>query len=424
MIHPQSRPPIRALRLARGLTQAQLAGDDFTKGFVSQLESGRTRLSLRAAQVLAGRLGVAVDDLIGTDTRVTTRDLDIVRAERELAAGDPGAALRLARGLPIEGGHRGRILRLQGRALLALDRASEALRPLDTALVEFRARAQRDLAVRTLYDIALAHARLDESDEGLVVGLECLRALEAGDLIDRTLELQVRTFLGATYVRRGDFALADAQMERAVELARDVTSFEAQAQLYAGLAQTAHDRGDPGQAEVFWSRSLEALEHLGREQAVAETWSNLALTRIEQGRLPEAREALANADELASRLNHVRLRAYLEVARAKIALADRRNVEAEAIADSVARDRNARPRARIEALLLIADSLAARKVPKQRVVTAYEAALAAAVNEPAGDRARILRQLADALEAANDTARALERMREALELLRPTRTRN
>jgi transcriptional regulator with XRE-family HTH domain len=53
------------LRQTNGLTQAQLAGADFSHGYVSLVESGRTRISLRAAGILASRLGVPLAVLLG-----------------------------------------------------------------------------------------------------------------------------------------------------------------------------------------------------------------------------------------------------------------------------------------------------------------------------------------------------------------------
>src|SRR5437867_1353383 len=49
---------IRSLRTAKGLTQAQVAEPNYTKAYISMLESGRTRASMKAlehiAAVLAG----------------------------------------------------------------------------------------------------------------------------------------------------------------------------------------------------------------------------------------------------------------------------------------------------------------------------------------------------------------------------------
>ena len=46
------------------MTQAQLAGRDFSKGFVSLVETGRARASLRAAQLFAERLRVPLAELV------------------------------------------------------------------------------------------------------------------------------------------------------------------------------------------------------------------------------------------------------------------------------------------------------------------------------------------------------------------------
>jgi transcriptional regulator with XRE-family HTH domain len=54
---------IRLRRQARGLTQSQL-GYPFTKGFVSEVERGRSLPSLRALTFLAGRLDVPISELL------------------------------------------------------------------------------------------------------------------------------------------------------------------------------------------------------------------------------------------------------------------------------------------------------------------------------------------------------------------------
>ena len=55
---------IRDRRHARGLTQSQL-GDPFTKGFVSEVERGKSLPSLRALSFLADRLEVPLSELLG-----------------------------------------------------------------------------------------------------------------------------------------------------------------------------------------------------------------------------------------------------------------------------------------------------------------------------------------------------------------------
>src|ERR671921_986861 len=49
---------LRQLRVAAGLTQSELAGDRFSKEYVSQIERGKTRPTAETVEWLAGRLGV------------------------------------------------------------------------------------------------------------------------------------------------------------------------------------------------------------------------------------------------------------------------------------------------------------------------------------------------------------------------------
>ncbi len=54
---------LRELRLAAGLTQAELAGRRFSHAYVSVLEAGRREPSRAAVDYFAQRLGVAVEEL-------------------------------------------------------------------------------------------------------------------------------------------------------------------------------------------------------------------------------------------------------------------------------------------------------------------------------------------------------------------------
>src|SRR5438046_9309745 len=49
---------LRQLRVSAGLTQSELAGDRFSKEYVSQIERGKTRPTRETIEWLAARLGV------------------------------------------------------------------------------------------------------------------------------------------------------------------------------------------------------------------------------------------------------------------------------------------------------------------------------------------------------------------------------
>src|SRR4030088_3117650 len=56
---------VREARRERGMSQAQLAGEELTKGFISQVESNLVRPSVRSLQIIAARLGKSLDYFLG-----------------------------------------------------------------------------------------------------------------------------------------------------------------------------------------------------------------------------------------------------------------------------------------------------------------------------------------------------------------------
>jgi tetratricopeptide (TPR) repeat protein len=63
---------LRAARLARKLTQSQLARPDFSVSYVSAIERGQIHPSLRALEIFAQRLGLSSSDLL---SKQTTQDI-------------------------------------------------------------------------------------------------------------------------------------------------------------------------------------------------------------------------------------------------------------------------------------------------------------------------------------------------------------
>src|SRR5215204_5266320 len=74
---------IRTARLAAGLTQQELAGDRYTKAYISALELGHAKPSMAALNYLAPRLGTTPDRLLTDHAGRWTR----VDADLHLAAG-------------------------------------------------------------------------------------------------------------------------------------------------------------------------------------------------------------------------------------------------------------------------------------------------------------------------------------------------
>src|SRR5689334_17657119 len=125
---------LRQLRVAAGLTQSELAGDRFSKEYVSQIERGKTRPTVDTIDWLAGRLGVDAGFLangVATDERA--------RLESQLSRAE--ALVQAAEG--IEG-------------------MAEASAEFESLLVAIRAAGLDELQVRVLTGLARVQMRLGD----------------------------------------------------------------------------------------------------------------------------------------------------------------------------------------------------------------------------------------------------------------------
>jgi tetratricopeptide (TPR) repeat protein len=425
VVHQKAKGPIdpglgnkiRELRIARGMTQAGLAGPDFSKGFISLLETGRTRASLRAAQILAGRLGVEVTDLVSAPS-TDRQDLEfmLLRAEQELRAGQPKTALDISAKWTAKasGILRARFQRLHARALIETARSTDAVRLLDEALRSFRSLGAKEFVARTLYDLARAHIRLHAFGEAVRFALEAEQAIGRGDVIDRTLELEIHQFLASAYHSTGDINSAQVRSERAREMAEDAADPAALAKLYQSLSLTRYEEGDKEAALAYARKAIEAHDALGQQERVAETWNTLGWLFIKREHYAKASEALDRAEALAKEHRIVLLGPWISLNRAALALARGQYREARDLAEAAASGKNTRLRSR--ALLLVARAMDSAGGSLAEVRRAFEEAIAAHKDESPREQARAHQAYADALAGRKQPADAYAEARKASEL--------
>ena len=423
-IDPSVGRKVRKLRLLRGMTQASLAEPDFTKAFISHLENGRTRASLRAAGLIAQRLGVPVTELLATPAPRDQAlvELRLLESERELGAGRVTSALELARSVrsPRQGLLRAQQLRAEGRALLQLGRPQEAVPHLREAAALFARAGHQDLHARALFDLAYAQASLDAPGEALTLVLAVERALTERTIVDRTLELQVQSLLAGIYGRIGDLASADQHATTAAQIAEDVVDPTALETLYATLLTVREQQGDLEGALVYARKGVELQESVGRERAAGVAWSNVAWVCIQRQQFSRAESALARGDAIAKRRQDPRLAAQLVLTRARLELARRDPVRAKRLATEAAAIPEARPALRAAAALVFAQATAASGVRLPALRAAFERALRAHAGEPPGKIARVHELYGDALAQAGRGDEAYRHAQKARGLERRT----
>ena len=182
---------LRLLRVAAGLTQTELAGDRFSKEYVSQIERGKTRPTESTIAWLADRLGVDAALLssgISTEERAKV-EASLARAEALSAANQFDDALEAYRDVrpSVEGtGARSLELRaLTGEAwaLQEVGQVKEAIELLlrGRELVERGGFSDLDLA-DVLYRLAVCRYKLSSVSTAIALFDEALSLAERSGL--------------------------------------------------------------------------------------------------------------------------------------------------------------------------------------------------------------------------------------------------
>src|SRR5262245_64568529 len=144
---------LRQLRVAAGLTQSDLAGDRFSKEYVSQIERGKTRPTPQTLEWIAERLGVDASYLETGQTWEEYAEVEaaVARAEAAVEGQRFDEVLEALEGII----HSPEARELEYRALLAESWARMSQGELRPALDQL-ARARELSEDSGLYDVARA----------------------------------------------------------------------------------------------------------------------------------------------------------------------------------------------------------------------------------------------------------------------------
>ncbi len=294
---------LREARLARGLTQAQLARGLATKGFISQIECNRATPSLPKLRVIAERLGQPLSYFV-TDQH--PQQLTLLRKSAQLAvrADEPAQALDIlaeASNLPATANERADLQRIRGVALSELRQNAEALSTLQDAA-----------ATAPVDDPELNAAIYAEIGTVLQIEERFNAAIEASrralDWLDRCrhadpeLRARVLTNLGSSSFRLGQQSEAMAFYVRALDAATDAESLLRIANAHMALGVAARAVGELDRALDHCSRALELHSRIRHQRTANRILNNIGDVHYAAGRKREAaqfqRQCLEQAREL------------------------------------------------------------------------------------------------------------------------------
>lgn len=310
---------LRQYRQRAGLTQAQLAGDQYTGAYVSALENGLVRASMKALTYLSGRLDVSVEQLL-TD-RVPRWDR--LEADLQLASGDWQTAVdrytSLIEGKPSRA-DAAQLLRGRAEAYCRLRQPREAIADATSAYEELHQLGHHADAAYAAYWLANAHYQLDNAAEARAIGLQVLAEVRAGLSVQADFKLRLLVALAATDSWEGHHDRALTLLEEARALDEKLDD-RARAALLFSLAIGYFETGDH---EAALRAGSEAQGLYQAADAVLEGGmlrNCLALTYMEVGNLARASHTAVEAREMVARTNDRRMLAHVAETQAQIALA-------------------------------------------------------------------------------------------------------
>ena len=410
---------IRSLRTAKGLTQAQLADPHYTKAYISMLESGRTRASMKALEHIAGALGVKPSDLLGGAASPSAPQYDLIEARRLLEQGKAPEALPLLEGLEEGLSAADQLVRLRylAAAYNVLGRPKQAFPVIDRAqrMAELLDRPEESIRVKAV--LASAYTRTYAYEDAIRLLRECVVACENGTVKDPTFHFRRLADLALTLTNNRQPKEALAVYERAIAISDQFSDYAVIAQLYAGMARTYQNDGDLEAAITYNQKSLQLFEELGLLDQAACTLDNAAMLYADYGNRERASDCLKRATLLAQQAKRDGTLASIRTSEAEIiAKTDPdRGLEAAQEALKFAR-KVEQPDAQVRALILIGElRMATNATTAKRFF--QEASQLAEERVP-----HLLRVIFDrwsrAAEARGDSDEALRLARRALETVR------
>src|SRR3712207_1741121 len=320
---------VRQLRIAAGVTQTDLAGDRFSKEYVSQIERGKTRPTRETVAWLAERLNVDESFLLhGVSSGERDRlESVIAQAEAVLESHDYAGVLPHVEGMSAAlAGTQApelevRALRTEAWARMYLGEVREAIRLLE------RARTLAEEPLFTDVDRAdvlfrLGACRYNLSSIATAVSLltQALELADASSLPCDRLRSLILEWRSRCYQRQRDWEAAREDVERALELAHGLNDRHTTAHVYFQASLVAERQGRWVLARSYAERAKGIYEDLNDQTNAGNLLNNLGGLTFLLGRPDEAITYLKDAFRVALEIGNDLNAAYAVSSMAQVHL--------------------------------------------------------------------------------------------------------
>jgi tetratricopeptide (TPR) repeat protein len=296
---------LRRLRVERNLSQRELSAPGVSYAYISRIEAGARRPSVKALRLLARKLGVSAEYLetgseihdferrelrlseaelslrLGNDTAAAEAQLEELLAEA-ISAGDAAAATRARIGLGFAAFERGE----HSRAAQLLD---------DAVGLGLLSPASRPDVFATL---GRAWAALGRPEQAVALFERCREQLEEEAPDDDAAAVRFAAYLSHALTDLGDLSGAHEVLREAVQQSDRLADPYTRIRLYWSLGRVAANEGRSQVALNYFRRAVSLFEATEDTYHLARAHLSCAWALLENGEVDEAGEHLDAAERL------------------------------------------------------------------------------------------------------------------------------
>ncbi|HSK51389.1 MAG TPA: helix-turn-helix transcriptional regulator [Clostridia bacterium] len=310
---------IRRARHASGLTQQQLAGERYTKAYISALENGLAKPSMAALNFLAPRLGTTASALL-TDPDVAWRRIE---ADLYLASGAFVRAIDACVDLlerTEAPARRAELLLIIAESHCRLEHPGAAIRPAAEAARLFEAAGRETDRASAEYWLASAHYQTDNLAEARSLLAALLNRIRGGVTV--APDFMTRLLVAAAMVETSGGAPQSAigYLEEARALGADLDD-RRRGLFLSTLANAHREAGDLEGAITLGLQALALMRSAQAEIEVGQIENLLAMSYLANGSAERAADLAAAARQAATASGDRSLQSYVSDTEAQIALA-------------------------------------------------------------------------------------------------------
>lgn len=266
---------LRAARIAQHYTQSQLAAPDFSVSYISAIERGQIHPSLRALEILAGRLGLSSTQLLparsqqeeqlSASSSITERgddEIELLLLEAQIQIRQGIAEQAIAQLEKLSPKKLKRLQQLQYHYLLGWAYYKQAqYQECDYTITE-SIQLAKDLQANYFYERilnlqALAQAGMRNYSQAILSHQQCLEALDPEQPKDPFFTAQVYMSMGQHYNQLENYPQALEMFHKALALTEEVATSQGMHAAYLNMSQEYAEKKEYELATLYVHKSMQ-----------------------------------------------------------------------------------------------------------------------------------------------------------------------